>query len=294
MIRPTAEALVQVSVHMPAFNHGPYIAQALESVLRQQVSFEYEIVIGEDCSTDNTREIASDYARRFPDKIRLLLHDKNVGIFDNDQRIFLACRGQYIAWLESDDYWTSPSKLQTQVDLLDEHPEYSACFHWAGHVGDLVPVTWRAGPPVVKVSYTIDDLLAHGHFMPSCTVVFRAAAVRAPAEWTRHVPFLETTYAARLALTGHIGFIDEELAVFRYHANGIYARSTPLGNLQSAIDTHRLIGTRLHLRDRPAYRAGLARMYASLSTEYGRQHLLARTLWARSRARWNSSMPPDG
>src|SRR5687767_7690 len=119
---------VKVSVHMPAFNHGPYIAQALESVLAQQVPFDYEIVVGEDCSTDDTRAIAVDYARRFPDRIQLLLHERNLGIFENDQRILAACRGEYIAWLESDDYWTSPVKLHKQVALLDAHTEFSAVF----------------------------------------------------------------------------------------------------------------------------------------------------------------------
>lgn len=283
-----AETDIRVSVHMPAFNHGPYIAHAIDSVLCQQVDFDYEIVIGDDGSTDDTRAVALDYASRFPGKIRLLLHERNVGIFENDRRILQVCRGEYIAWLEADDYWTSRSKLQRQVDLLDEHLEYSASFHRAGCVGDGVPTTWRDGPRIAKASYTIDDLLAHGHFIPSCTLVFRAAAVRAFAEWTRHTLFLERTYAARLALAGPIGFIDEELAVFRYHADGIYARSTPLGNIQSAITTHQLIGTHLHLSDRSAYRHGLARMYSSLSAEYGRQRRSLRSLAARCRARWYS------
>ncbi len=277
---------------MPAFNHGPFIAEAIESVLRQDVDCEYEIVVGEDCSTDNTRAVAVEYARRFPDRIRLLLNERNLGMFDNDQRILQACRGEYIAWLESDDYWTSPAKLQTQVDFLDEHPDYSACFHRAGHVGAQVPVTWRDGPPFVKPYYTIDDLLAYGHFMPSCTVVFRAAPVRTPAEWTRNTLFLETTYAARLALTGRIGFIEREMAVYRYHGTSIYARLGELGNLQAALDTHRLLGKHLDLSRRPAYRVGLARLYTALSAEYRSRHRPVRALHARLRARWHSTSAP--
>jgi glycosyltransferase involved in cell wall biosynthesis len=256
---------VKVSVHMPAFNHGPYIAQALESVLAQQVPFDYEIVVGEDCSTDDTRAIAVDYARRFPDRIRLLLHERNLGIFENDQRILAACRGEYIAWLESDDYWTSPVKLHKQVALLDAHTEFSAVFHRAVSLGDEVPVTWQPGPPVIRPSYTIDDLLAHGHFMPSCTVVFRAAAVRAKEEWTRSTPFLETTYAARLALAGPIAFIDEEMAAFRYQPGGIYAQLDAPAALRAALHAHRLIGRHLDLADRPSYHAGLARLYTALN-----------------------------
>lgn len=284
------ETGVRVSVHMPAFNHAPYIAHAIDSVLSQQVGFPYELVIGDDASTDGTRAVALEYANRFPDRIRLLLHDRNLGIFENDQRILQACRGEYIAWLEADDIWASRAKLQAQIDLLDAHPEYSACCHRAVCVGDGAPATWRNGPPTVKACYTIDDLLAYGHFIPSCTLVFRAAAVRETAEWTRATPFLERTYAARLALHGPIGFIDEEWAAFRYHRDGIYARSTTLGHLRSAIATHRLLGTHLRLTARPAYRAGLARMYAELSAEYRRQHRRLHALAARGRARWYSPL----
>lgn len=286
--------LVKVSVHMPAFNHGPYIAEALDSVLRQQVAFEYEIVIGDDCSTDDTRAIALEYTLRFPDRIRLLLNDRNLGVFDNDRRILQACRGEYIAGLEADDYWTSPFKLQALVECLDEHREYSACFHRADHVGDQIPVMWRAAPPVIKPYYTTDDLLAYGPFIQACTVVFRAAALRTPADWTRHTVFLDTTNAARLALAGPIGFIDETMAVYRYHATGVYARLGRIGTLRAAIETHRLLGRHLHLRGRPAYGAGLARMYTALSAEYAVRRTPIRALWTRARAHWYASRGSDG
>ena len=120
---------MKVSVHMITYNHEKFIAQAIESALMQQVDFDYEIVIGEDCSTDRTREIVVAYQQRHPDKIRLLLHEQNVGVSLNDIRVYRACRGEYVAWLEGDDYWTSPHKLQKQADFLDSHPACSACFH---------------------------------------------------------------------------------------------------------------------------------------------------------------------
>jgi glycosyltransferase involved in cell wall biosynthesis len=245
---------------MPAFNHGPYIAQALDSVIEQQVDFRLEVVVGEDCSSDDTRSVALEYARRYPGIVRVLLHDRNLGMFDNDQRILQACRGTYVAWLESDDYWTSPTKLRRQAELLDRHPGYSACFHRAACVGGPPPATWRPGPPTSKPSYTIDDLLADGPFIPSCTMMFRAGLVRQPAEWTRETLFLERTYAARLALAGPIAFIDEELGAFRSHGTGIYGRSSVEEQHQGLIASHRLIGTHLELTDRPSYHAGLARM----------------------------------
>jgi glycosyltransferase involved in cell wall biosynthesis len=259
---------------MPAYNHGQYIGQAIDSALAQVTDFAFEIVIGEDCSTDNTRAVAIDYARQYSGKVRVLAHEKNLGIWGNDQAIIRACRGEYIAWLESDDFWTSPNKLQTQVDFLDARPDYSACFHWAACLTDSNrPTTWRPGPPQVKPFYTVDDLLEHGHFAPSCTAVFRADLVRKPVDWTREIPFLERTYFARFALAGKIGFLDEEMATFRYHRDGVYAKASNIENIQSAIHVHRLLGEHFALTGRDAYHSGLARLQRELLQEYAEQGL---------------------
>lgn len=118
-----------VSVAMLAYNHEKYIKQALDSVLMQNVNFIYEIVVGEDCSTDNTRVILLEYKKRFPDKINLILHEKNVGMHNNSVIVRRACRGKYRANCEGDDYWTDPYKLQKQVDFLESHPEYIGTAH---------------------------------------------------------------------------------------------------------------------------------------------------------------------
>ena len=259
---------VRVSIHMPAYNHEKYIAEALESALMQETDFQFEIVIGEDKSTDGTLAIARHYARAYPDKIRLIENEKNLGIWENDQVIIAACRGEYIAWLESDDFWTSPHKLQQQVDFLDAHHDHSACFHRASCLTNSEPpITWKGNPPAPKQSYQIDDLLEHGHFIPSCTGVFRADIIRTPLDWTQGTSFLETAYAIRFALKGDLGFLDEEMATFRYHSQGVYGSATKIRNIQNAIDAHRLVGEGFQLTTRPAYRKGLARMYAQLGKQ---------------------------
>jgi glycosyltransferase involved in cell wall biosynthesis len=112
-----------VSVKMITYNHAPYIAQAIECVLAQKTNFPFELVIGEDCSTDGTREIVFDYAKRFPDIIRVITSDKNVGMKKNSLRTTEACQGKYIAYCEGDDYWHRDDKLQIQVDYLEARPE---------------------------------------------------------------------------------------------------------------------------------------------------------------------------
>ncbi|HPD39860.1 MAG TPA: glycosyltransferase, partial [Mesotoga infera] len=117
-----------VSVFMITYNHEKYIAQAIESALMQKTDFNYEIVIGEDCSTDRTREIVVDYANRYPEIIKPILHENNVGAKANSESVRKACIGKYVAILEGDDYWIDPLKLQKQVDFLESHPHFSVCF----------------------------------------------------------------------------------------------------------------------------------------------------------------------
>lgn len=121
--------LPRVSVEMITYNHAPYIVQAIEGVVCQKTNFPFELVISDDCSSDGTREICQKYAEQYPDKIKLLLPDKNLGMSENATFCLSNCKGEYIAICEGDDYWTDPSKLQRQVDFLDANPDYAFCCH---------------------------------------------------------------------------------------------------------------------------------------------------------------------
>ncbi len=112
-----------VSVMMITYNHAPFIAQAIEGVLMQKTNFPFELIIGEDCSTDGTREIVFEYQKKHQDIIRVITSNKNVGAMKNSSRTMKAGRGKYIAYCEGDDYWQSPDKMQKQVDYLESHPE---------------------------------------------------------------------------------------------------------------------------------------------------------------------------
>jgi glycosyltransferase involved in cell wall biosynthesis len=126
---PLGPAAFKLSVMLKAFNHEPFIAQTIESALAQRTSFPVEIVIREDCSTDHTRQIVERYAEKYPSRIRVLAQERNLGMTRNTLVLYKECRSQYIAWLDGDDYWTSPDKLQRQVDFLDANPGYTLCFH---------------------------------------------------------------------------------------------------------------------------------------------------------------------
>jgi len=109
---------------MITYNHAPYIRKAVDGVLAQEASFPFELVIGEDFSTDGTREIVLAYERAHPHVIRVVTSSRNVGMHANADRMRMVCRGDYIAFCEGDDHWHDVSKLRKQVDFLQEHPDY--------------------------------------------------------------------------------------------------------------------------------------------------------------------------
>ena len=121
-----------VSVNMITYNHEPYIREAIEGVMMQQTDFEFELVIGEDASTDRTREICFEYQKRYPDKIRVLWWHENLRKVNhpagcNGARTRAHCRGEFIALCEGDDYWIDPLKLQKQVDAMRKFPSVGYC-----------------------------------------------------------------------------------------------------------------------------------------------------------------------
>lgn len=125
-----------VSVCIQTYQHAGYIKECLDSIITQKTNFKFEVLLGEDASTDGTREICIDYAECYPDKIRLLLHQrennikingKPTGRFNFLYNLYTA-KGKYIALCEGDDYWTDPYKLQKQIDFLEKHDNFSMCF----------------------------------------------------------------------------------------------------------------------------------------------------------------------
>ena len=114
---------IMVSVKVLSYKHVHYIRQALDSILNQKVDFNYEIVVGEDCSNDGTKEILLEYKKKFPHIFKILIHEKNLGAAKNEYLVGKLCEGKYIANLESDDYWCDEFKLQKQVNYLEAHPQ---------------------------------------------------------------------------------------------------------------------------------------------------------------------------
>lgn len=163
---------ILVSVYMLTFNHEKYIRKAIDSVLMQKVNFEYELVIGDDASTDGTKKIIQEYARKYPNTIRAYCRTKNIGALNNSISIKHKCRGKYLACLEGDDYWNIDNKLQLQVDFLESHPEFILCYTDVKLITD-VPLKY---PFIKRDVINLEHLLNNGNgilAVPSPTIVFR-------------------------------------------------------------------------------------------------------------------------
>jgi glycosyltransferase involved in cell wall biosynthesis len=152
-----------VSICCPTYNHENYITECLDGFLCQKVEFPYEIIVGDDCSTDKTQSILLDYHRKYPEKIRLRFSKTNllsIGL-KNSLGTRKACRGKYIAFCEGDDYWTDPLKLQKQVDFMESNPDYSVCAHLSDTIYETVS---NSGAQYYKTSFKRDGILKKRDF----------------------------------------------------------------------------------------------------------------------------------
>jgi glycosyltransferase involved in cell wall biosynthesis len=215
----------QVSILMITYNHEKYIAKAIDGVLMQRVNFEYEIVIGDDFSTDNTRNILIKYATEYPDKICLLLHPRNLGPPNSPGKhnfvsTLKACRGKFIALLEGDDYWTDPNKLQKQVDFLEKNPDFAICFHNMLMMYEDDPHMNRI-TNINQQEITNIENLAYGNYIFTASCIFRKYLSEIP-DWFYQCPIGDYPLHLLNAQYGKIKFIDEVMGVYRVHKGGIW------------------------------------------------------------------------
>ncbi|SDL45398.1 glycosyltransferase [Siphonobacter aquaeclarae] len=212
----------KLSVYCITYNHGPFIGQALDSFLAQQTTFDFEIVVGDDASKDNTQEVLRSYQQRFPDKIRLLLHEKNRGAIYNFIDTYDACRGEYLALCEGDDYWTDPLKLQKQVEFMDSHPDFSMCFHNA----EVIYQDGSAPSYLLnhnqKEVVTVSDLIGNSEtwFMATASIVLRKTFLPKLPDWISQSKSGDIPLNILLAQRGPVGYINEVMSVYRKHAGG--------------------------------------------------------------------------
>lgn len=212
-----------VSICMITYNHESFIAQAIEGILMQETDFPFELVIGEDHSTDSTLSICREYSEKFPGKIRLITSPQNVGMTANFLRTYRACQGTYIAFCEGDDYWTDKQKLQKQANFLSENPLLSSCFH------NVILKRQRNNEfsewplhekPLPRKTFGTADVLGPW-FIPSPSFMFRNYPDFEIPDWFHNCKYGDLPFMLLLTLRGEIGYIDEIMAVYRLHDTGM-------------------------------------------------------------------------
>lgn len=208
-----------VSVCIITYNHAKYISQAIDSVLMQETDFEFNLVISDDFSKDGTRDILMDYQKKYPDKIELILQTGNVGPARNWNDLMTFPKSQYIAYLEGDDYWEDPLKLQKQVGFLEENPKYGMSFHAVRVQGEYETNYQYKTPP--SDTLTFRDLAFH-HYIPSCSLLFRRDIMPNPIpEWLLNCRIGDIPFELIMADKCLTKYFNEQMAVYRKHSNSV-------------------------------------------------------------------------
>lgn len=249
-----------VTVMMITYRHEEFVAQALDSALSQETSFDVDIVVSDDASSDGTPAIIAEFAARYPDRIQAVLRRENVGVARNWVDTLLACRGKYVAFLEGDDYWDSPHKLQKQVDELEAHPDAALCSHpvkvVSSETGEVLAVT--AADP--RDSIAIEDVIRYRYPLPTCGVLMRNVLKSVPS-WFQQVHNLDYATQLMAATHGNVRILHEPMGVYRKHPGGVSVSTSIRRQIDRFIFLLQSANAELGLRYDRLFRGRLARLY---------------------------------
>jgi glycosyltransferase involved in cell wall biosynthesis len=242
----------KVSILLITYNQEKYIIQALESVLMQETEYDYEINVIDDCSTDRTQEVVMHYAQKYPRIVRPYFNAENIGYEitqKNFYRGFQTLTGEYLAILEGDDYWSSPSKLQKQVAFLEANPDFAICtcntvkiyedaskephrFLYYGKIGDS----------------TIEDVIRLKFFFHLSGTLYRNVFNGVPPHHYNDKRSCDIFVMISHAAFGKAHHIDEDMAVYRVHSDSRFGNRLLIDQWMFDIDGLRLYNLWMHYR----------------------------------------------
>ena len=216
-----------VAVWCITYNQKDFIKDALNGFIMQKTNFPFVVIVHDDKSTDGTTDIILEYAQKYPEIIIPVIETENqwskgglkhiVNIMNSHYRI-----GKYIAFCEGDDYWTSPDKLQTQIDLLESHPEYSTCFHSAKKKYECNSIAWIKCENIGDKDYDATDLFVNWT-VPTASVVCRKEAMEfyANIKGAERIQNYDIFIILSCAMTGKIRGISKQMSVYRIQGEGL-------------------------------------------------------------------------
>ncbi len=222
-----------VDIPMCTFNHEKFIGQAIEGVLKQKTDFKYRLIIGDDCSTDGTRSIVEKYQYKYPERIKTISQDRNIGAHENSKVLFAACTARYISLCDGDDYWTDPYKLQKQVDFLERNRDFVCHCHNAEvwQDGALVSIYNSLSEPK---ELTRRDVISN-FGIPTASVTFRNVLDKMRDYYLLKFSIDIILYFS-LAKFGNFYMSDEFMSVYRLHHGGMWSGQGPQMKDQKLID----------------------------------------------------------
>ena len=258
-------AELKLRVLVTTYNHEAFVAQALESVMSQRTDFDFDVVIMDDCSTDRTPVILDAWQRRSPTRIRVRLaavnRNDNAALMEE----FLAAPSRYLAWIDGDDYWTSPWKLQRQVDFLDANPDCVLCYHNALKVFDDGQPPRAYCQPQKQFS-TIDDLL-DAWSIPGSSPMFRAGVLDELPSWFRDERWSDWAMYLLYAEHGRIGYLDDVMSVYRVHQRGMWSSLSKAEQDRTELAFYQALPTRFGSRYGAVARAKCAEIERLLEAD---------------------------
>lgn len=222
-----------LSVILITYNHADYIKQAIESILMQKTNFRFELIIGNDHSTDNTEEVIKNLISETQTDVEITYynHEQNVGLNDNFIWALKQCKGKYLAFCDGDDYWTNPDKLQNQVDFLEANADYSMCFH------ELEDPKQRVVEKIENREYKDSEIF--NDFIIQITGVvcrndFNDADFRLLE--SKEIHFLDLVFFLTLANKGKVRGIDQRMSFYRYQQNSFTTKERSINYYIKQLD----------------------------------------------------------
>lgn len=206
-----------VSVAVITYNQEKYIKKCIESILQQKTDFNFEIVIGDDCSTDRTREYCLSLQKAYPEKIKLLFQPENRGLMGNYISTLQLCRGKYIAQIAGDDYFTDPYKLQKQLTILENNPNYGLVFTDVDFLYEESNKTERSvfAAKTKKYSKNFEEHLLNKGFIAPMTWMYRSELSPLAFQYKKNYADESYPYILDMFKTSEIYFLNESTAVRR-------------------------------------------------------------------------------
>jgi glycosyltransferase involved in cell wall biosynthesis len=272
----TDERPPKVTVLLATYNHEQWVNQALDSVLMQETDFAVETVVIEDCSTDRTREIVMRYAEKYPDRITLMLAERNYNSNVVWSQALRDARAPYVVSLDGDDYWTSPHKLSRQVRFMEEHPDCSLSYHDATCVFVESGETYNYNPLDQKEVSTVEDLLA-ANFVPTVGAMFSKRLIDPVPAWVGNVRWGDWGINLHAACHGTVRYINEVMAVYRIHRDGAWSGLSEIQQTEGNLECYEQMNANLQYKYDALIKAQIAETRRLLAQLRGKSHTQAKT-----------------